>query len=69
MAAKRAAVEGDDEASSGRRETPKCGGSIWKIVFFYSRLSYYTCTHMEERKKTHGKKQNYEFSGLNISYP
>ena len=46
MAAKRAAVEGDDEAGSGRRETPKVEG-VFKIVFFYSRLSYYTCTHME----------------------
>lgn len=46
MAAKRAAVEGDDEASSGWRETPKVEG-VFEIVFFYSRLSYYTCTHME----------------------
>lgn len=47
MAAKRAAVEGDDEASSGRREKPLNVEGVFKIVFFYSRLSYYTCTHME----------------------
>ena len=50
-------------------EKPLNVEGVFKIVFFYCRLSYYTCTHMEKRMKTHGKKQNYEFSGLNISYP